>query len=58
MDPVREELGDLLAFPLRSHVPGAVDGREVETIIADEVAGYLAICVPWVPVLLDGPIKL
>jgi hypothetical protein len=38
VDPVREEFGDLLALPLRSHMPGAVNSGEIETIIANEVA--------------------
>ena len=57
MDPVSEELGYLLALPLRGHVPGAVDSGEVETIVADEVARYLSIRVPRVPILLDRPVK-
>lgn len=58
MDPVCEELGDLLAFPLGGHVSSAVNSCEVETIVADEITGDLSISVPWVPVFLDGPVKL
>ena len=57
MDPIREELGYLLALPLRGHVPCAVDRGEVEAIVADEVAGYLSIGIPRVPILRDRPVQ-
>jgi hypothetical protein len=47
MDPVCEHLGDLLAFPLRSHVASTVHSGEVKTaLVVDEVAGDLTIGVP------------
>ena len=57
MDPVSEELGYLLALPLRGHVTSAVDCGEVETIVADEIARNLSIGVPRIPILLDIPVK-
>lgn len=47
MDPVREQLGDFLAFPLRSHVASTMHSGEVKTtLVVDEVTGDLAIGVP------------
>ena len=47
MDPICEHLGDLLAFPLRSHVASTVHSGEVKTaLVVDEVAGDLTIGVP------------
>jgi hypothetical protein len=56
--PAHDKLGDFLAFPLRSHVAGAVDSRKVESLVTDNEAGDLTIGVPRGPGLLDGPVKL
>ena len=59
VDPAHDKFGDLLAFPLRRHVTGAVDRGEVQpALVADEEAGDLAVGVPGGPGLLDGPVQL
>lgn len=57
VDPVGEELGDVLAFPLRGHMSHTVDRGEVHAIVADEVAGDLVVREPRCPGLLNGPAK-
>ena len=57
VDPISEKLGDLFAFPLRGHMTCAVNGGEIETIIANEISGHLTVCVPRIPIFLDGPVK-
>jgi hypothetical protein len=50
VNPVGEELGDFLAFPLRSHMSSAMNGSKVKgsniTLVVDEVARYLVVSVP------------
>ncbi len=50
MDPVCEQLGDILAFPLRSHVADTMNSGEVKcanfALVANEVTGDLVIGVP------------
>jgi len=58
VNPVREQLGDLLALPLRSHVAGTVNSCEIETaFVVDEVARYLSISVPRSPGSLDVEVQ-
>jgi len=57
MNPVREQLSNLLAFPLWSHVSASVYRREVHPLVANKVPRYLSIRVPWIPILLDRPVK-
>jgi hypothetical protein len=50
VNPVGEELGDLLAFPLRSHMSSTVNGGEIEgtniALIVNKVARDLVVGVP------------
>ena len=50
VNPVGEELGDLLAFPLRSHVTNTVNGSKVKganvSLIVNKIARNLVVSVP------------
>lgn len=48
----------VLAFPLRSHVPHAVNSREVEVVgVGDSVTGDLTVSCPRLPRCSDRPFK-
>jgi hypothetical protein len=57
MDPACKELGDLLALPLRSHVPCSMNCSEIETIVLDDIARNLTIGIPRSPGCLNWPIE-
>ncbi len=57
VDPAHNEFGNLLAFPLWSHVSSTVNGGEIEALVADKEAGDLPIGVPRGPGLLNRPVK-
>lgn len=50
-----DKLRNCLAFPLGSHVPDSVDGRERELTAVFEVAREVPVGRPGSPLLCDGP---
>ena len=57
MDPAHNEFGNLLAFPLWSQMSSAVNGREIEALVADKETRDLPIGVPRGPGFLNWPVK-
>jgi hypothetical protein len=58
VDELSDKRGDILAFPLRSHVANTVNGSECESAVVLEITWEVAISSPGCPVLRYLPVLL